>query len=126
MPKASIKQIAQVVIERSEHLSNEQLVNEIASFVITERRTADLSKIMREVERQRQLSGLSEVTITTAYPATEDVKAQIKQILGGEELIINEVVDKNVIGGVRVESDGYFLDLTVRGRLERLKTGVNE
>ena len=79
---------------------------------------------MREVERLRRLEGVSEVTITTATPASEEVKMRVKQLFGNHNIIINEEIDKTIIGGVCIESEEYFLDLTIRGRLEQLKTGV--
>ncbi len=124
MSKASVSQIAEAIILKSKEMTYQELVDKVASFVISERRTAEVGKIMREVERLRRLEGVSEVTITTATPASEEVKMRVKQLFGNHNIIINEEIDKTIIGGVCIESEEYFLDLTIRGRLEQLKTGV--
>ncbi len=125
MAQASIHQIAVAVLKLSKTHSNDKLIETVAAYVVTERRSADLSAIMREVARLRKLQGATEATITTAVPATSAVKAEVKRLIGDENAVINEIVDKNVIGGVRIETNDYYLDLTVRNRLNKLKVGVN-
>lgn len=124
MAQASIRQIAEAVLALSKQQSEANLAKAIAAYVVAERRSADLSAIMREVARLRAQDGVTEATITTAVPATPAVKAEIKQLLGDKSAVLNEVVDKNVIGGVRIESNDYYLDLTVRNRLNKLKVGA--
>lgn len=124
MAQASIRQVAEAILNLSKSRSETQLAKEVAAYVVAERRSADLGAIMREVARLRAVSGVTEATITTAVPATKAVRAEVKRLIGDKDAIINEVVDKNVIGGVRIEANDYYLDLTVRNRLNRLKTGV--
>ena len=124
MARATVHQIALVVLNLSRNTNESQLAQEIASYIVAERRTSDLGAIMREVDRLRQqTSGVKEVTVTTAFEPSEAVIDQVKQLIG-DNTVINKVTDKSVIGGVRIESSDYFLDLTVRNRLNKMKIGV--
>lgn len=124
MAQASIHQIAEAIIRLSQSHSGSKLAKEVAAYVVAERRSSDLGAIMREVARLRNQRGMTEATITTATPATNAVKQEVKRLIGDKKAVINEVVDKNVIGGVRIEANDYYLDLTVRNRLNKLKTGA--
>ncbi|MCA9343367.1 F0F1 ATP synthase subunit delta [Candidatus Saccharibacteria bacterium] len=124
MARATVHQIALAVLNLSRNTNESQLAQEIASYIVAERRTSDLGAIMREVDRLRQqTSGVKEVTVTTAFEPSEAVIDQVKQLIG-DNTVINKVTDKSVIGGVRIESSDYFLDLTVRNRLNKMKIGV--
>lgn len=129
MAKASVKQIAQAINDLSQKSTDDKaLAKEIAAYIVAERRSADLGAIMREVARLRSQSGIVEATVTTARPLSDNVRSSIKQLLNSDQAVINEVIDKTVIGGVRIEANEYYLDLTVRNRLNRLKVieqGVN-
>ena len=111
MARATVHQIALAVLNLSRNTNESQLAQEIASYIVAERRTSDLGAIMREV------------TVTTAFEPSEAVIDQVKQLIG-DNTVINKVTDKSVIGGVRIESSDYFLDLTVRNRLNKMKIGV--
>lgn len=122
MAKPTKRDIAKAVLELSRR-SKQDSAKEIAAYLSVNQRTSELDAIMRAVsEIQAEDSGLVEVTVTTAFPATNQVKQQVKTLIGAKNIIINEVVDKSVIGGVRIESKDIDLDLTVRGRLDRFKT----
>lgn len=122
MARASKSDIARAILQLSKVHSGQKLAREIAAYITSERRTNELEAIIREVRRLReQQDGIVEVDITTAFPATDKIKRQITDIVGTKNVVINEVIDKSVIGGVRMETSDTYLDLTVRNRLERLK-----
>jgi F-type H+-transporting ATPase subunit delta len=118
----SNKDIAQAVLQMSKSASMTQVTSALASFLVSERRSKDLGAIMREVSRLRQKhSGINEANVTSAFDLNEDLIGQIRQIIGGQTVIINQIIDKSLIGGVRVETNDSLLDLTVRNRLDQLK-----
>lgn len=122
MAQPSRSDIANVILSLSKKLSGKALAEAIAAYLTEQRRTSELDAILREVSRLRERQeGVTEATVTSAHPLTDKVERQLKEILG-EKIIINSVVDKNVIGGVRVETNDISLDLTVRNRLDQLKT----
>ncbi len=98
----------------------------LAAYLIEERRVNDTSAIVRDVERQLLVSkGELYVRATTATPLNSEMKDQIRAMFGSAEgvkkVIIEETIDKTVIGGVRCETAEKRLDLTVHRQLQRLK-----
>lgn len=122
MARPTKHDIAVAILELTRTISEKKLAHAVAAYVVSERRTSELDAIMREVKRLREKqTGVVEVDVTTAVPATAAVKKSITKLLGNKAVVINEIVDKDVIGGVRVETNDLSLDLTVRNRLNRLK-----
>jgi F-type H+-transporting ATPase subunit delta len=127
MAKPTKRQIAQAALQLSGKVSQAKLSKDLAAYLVAERRSGELDAIMREVKTLRErANGAQEATITTAYPASNTVKKQLKGLLGGGKVVMNEVIDKSVIGGVRMEASDYYLDLTVRNRLNKLKIGATK
>lgn len=124
MSQVSLTQIAEAIVAMTETKPIEGLAKDIAGYLVLERRSSELGAIMREVIRIRAMKGKTEATVTTAIPLTDKIRTNIRHQIGNQNIIINEVIDKKVIGGVRIESNEYYLDLTVRNRLNRLKIGV--
>ncbi len=126
MSKPTKRDIALVICELSRKQSADKLAKTIADYLVQERRTGELDAIMREVLRQRHnKDGISEVTLSSAFPLSKKTKASIAALVGGKNVVINENIDTDLLGGVRVESNEEMLDLTVRTRLNRLKQGAS-
>jgi len=122
MSTPSRQELAEVILEMADKQSGKRLSESVAAYLVANRRTGDLDAIIREVARLRQQrDGVTEVTATTAHKLNDQLRRNIKSILDTKKLIINEVVDAEVLGGVRLETSEELLDLTVRNRLNRLK-----
>lgn len=118
-------ELAEAILVLSDKKSGKRLVEDVAAYLVAHRRTGELDAIMREVARLRQQrDGVTEVTATTAHKLDAGVHKTIKQLLGTEKMLINEVVDAEVLGGVRLETSELELDLTVRNRLNQLKAAA--
>lgn len=122
MARTTTNQLAEVVYQQLQMHSADTVAKNVAQFLVSEKRTADLPKIMRELANLRfQKEGLQEVRMTSAFPLDKTLQ---KQILRGMNIIngiVNETIDKDVIGGVRIESNDIVFDLSVRTRLQKLK-----
>ncbi len=124
MSKSSHKDIARAISNLSGNLSSARLSRALASYLARERRTSELDAIMRELTRQRAQDGVLEANVTSAFPLSDSVKRELRKLAGNDKLVLNETIDKTVIGGVRMETSEAMLDLTVRNRLNTLKQGV--
>lgn len=98
----------------------------LAAYLVEERRIGDLNAILRDIERQLLVrEGKLYVHATTAHALDEAQAATIKQIFaeqtGAKDIVIEETINKDVIGGVRLQTADHQLDLTVRRQLQRLK-----
>ena len=68
--------------------------------------------------------GIAEITVTTAFPLTEEQRAAIKKKMAevtGKKIEMSEKTDKTIVGGVIVDYGDTRLDGSVKTRLEGLK-----
>ena len=90
----------------------------------------------REVARvsdhfQRQLNahrGIVVATVTSAVPLTDDETAEIRtrvEAMADASVDMRTAVDPALLGGLTVQIGDRFLDASIRGRLERLRTQLN-
>lgn len=125
MSNPSRQELATAILHIWNKRSEKVAAQTIAAYLVDNRRTGELDAIMREVARLRQQQdGVTEVTATSAHKLNDSARKAIKSLLGNKKLIINEVVDSEVLGGVRLETSELSLDLTVRNRLNQLKAAV--
>jgi F-type H+-transporting ATPase subunit delta len=101
-------------------------VENLVDLLLDRRRLSLLPAIAREykrlLDRQR---GITEAVVTTPMPLTADdleaVRAQVQQ-LAGTTVEIRAEVDPELIGGITIRLGDRLLDVSVRGRLERLRS----
>lgn len=66
-----------------------------------------------------------DVILTSAVPLSTEQKerviAKFKKKVGDHHLFIHEVIDKNVVGGVRLETENYYFDNTIVTKLKEIK-----
>ncbi len=105
--------------------NRQQLADKLAAYLISERRTKEVNALLRDLEALRlDEDGILEVSVTAARPVSEAVRREIKQLFEAKEIIIHEEIDPALLGGVKVQAHEERLDLSVRARLQRLKTGA--
>lgn len=99
---------------------------EIAAYLLSERRTGQLESIMRDVQGDWAEAGLVEVIASSAHPLSAAVKADIKRQIKAlypkaQKIIVTEQYDPEVIGGVRLSLADQQLDLSVQAKLNKFK-----
>lgn len=123
-------ELAKAILQLAERSkSDQQLAQMIADYLVKERRTSELEMIMRDVESLRENQGYIEATVTSAFPLSRTLHTELigllrKEFPQAQKITIDEIVDPNVIGGLRVEAAGKQLDTTVRNKLQKLKAAV--
>lgn len=68
-----------------------------------------------------------ELTVTLPHEATKEELNELADSLSHavkKEVVLKQKVDKQVIGGMKLEFDDYVIDGTVAKRLEMLKTAI--
>ena len=127
MPKQARRDIAKVLAEQTLGRINSKTFSEqIAAYLLAERRTADLEPLLRDIMEYRAEHGIIEVIAVSAHALTDTVRIDItKQVKthfpDAKQIIISEELDPTVVGGVRLEFPAQQLDLTVRAKLSRFK-----
>lgn len=119
--------LAEVIGERTLHLSDaNKLKKAIAGYLLEQNRVADIDSLMRDVMKYRAQHGHVEAMVVSAFPLTPAVLASVQsevksQYPGAKSYVLNEKVDEDVVGGIRIEVAGEELDMTVRAKLNTLK-----
>jgi len=119
--------IAQVIANRTlQSGATDALVHEVAAYVLAERRVGELNSLMRDVQEDWAQAGQVEVLAASAHPLSaevhQDIESQIKTIYpNAKRIIVTEVLDPEVIGGVRLSLANQQLDLSVEAKLNKFK-----
>lgn len=69
--------------------------------------------------------GFMDVTVTTAFALDQSMRERIAAKLGtmtGKEIILHERLDSEIIGGIVVEYEGTQIDMSVKQKLENMKS----
>ena len=125
--KAPRTRIAQVVADRTLKTGvSKRLAREVAAYLLSEHRTAELDSIVRDVQADWAEAGQVEVIAASAHPLSASVQADIKQKVrqmypGAKRIIVTEAYDPAVIGGVRLSLADRQLDLSVEAKLNKFK-----
>ncbi|MEK7059850.1 MAG: F0F1 ATP synthase subunit delta [Patescibacteria group bacterium] len=103
-----------------------QLSREVAAYLLSERRINELDSILRDIRAEWESAGYVEVIASSAYALSAATKAsitkQVKQLYpAAQRVIITEVNDPDVIGGVRLSLANQQLDLSVEAKLNKFK-----
>lgn len=105
-----------------------KLAKAIALYLSEHRQTKELDGLMRAVANLRSKSGTIEATVTTAFPLSPALKRDIRSLIakqrGATEVILVEVTDPSVLGGIKIETGEHQLDVTVQQKLNRLKRAI--
>lgn len=129
MSTVSNSAIARTLIARLQAGEPMQDVSKkLAAYLIDERRQGEARTIIREVER-RMLNefGVLYVRATSAHALNQAQIATIQQTFmdhasgAANKVVVEQIIDPTVIGGVRCETADARLDLTVRRQLQQLK-----
>jgi F-type H+-transporting ATPase subunit delta len=125
--KAPRTKIANTIADRSlKGTDSASLAKEVAAYLLSEGRVGELDSILRDVQADWADAGFVEVLAASAHPLSSDVKANItKQIKSlypdAKQVIVTEVLDPEVIGGVRLSLANQQLDLSVEAKLNKFK-----
>ncbi len=128
MAKLSTKQLAKAVVELidTNRFSQARLSKMVAAYLIQERRSKDADALMREISEIQTASGRLEATATSAFKLSDEVRKQMQKLAkttypDAKKIMLHEVQDPAVLGGVRLEMPEKQLDLTIRSKLQKLK-----
>ncbi len=82
-----------------------------------------IAELYEQLKAQHQ--GYLKVEITSSYPVSPDQQQHIETVLQkrlGKAVDINITIDQSLLGGWLIRAGDEVIDLTMKGRLERLAT----
>ncbi len=119
--------IAQLIADKTlKSGSSKKLSQEIAAYLLAEGRINELDSVLRDVQADWAAAGFVEVIAASAHPLTTSTKADItKQVTklcpAAKKIIVTEVHDPEVVGGVRLNLANQQLDLSVEAKLNKFR-----
>ncbi|HET6924447.1 MAG TPA: F0F1 ATP synthase subunit delta [Candidatus Saccharimonadales bacterium] len=125
--KAPRTKLAAIVADRTLAGGNARtLSRELAAYLLSEGRADELESILRDVQADWAEAGYVEVLARSAYPLTSENRAEIQQQVSrlypsAKQIVVTEVRDPEVIGGVQIRLSDRQLDLSVEHKLNRFK-----
>lgn len=125
--KQSRVKIARVIADRALKKGvNKHLSKEVAAYLLNERRGDELDSIMRDVQADWAETGHVEVLARSASPLSATVRNDISRLVKrlapeARRVLVTEIRDPEVIGGLRLDLANRQLDLSVQSKLNKFK-----
>lgn len=99
---------------------------EVAALLLAEGRIGELDSLLRDVQGAWAETGYVEVLARTAHPLSAETKKDIATQVqaaypAANQILVTEVHDASVLGGVRINLANQQLDLSVEAKLNRFK-----
>lgn len=106
--------------------ASKDYVRELAAYLLSERRVGELDSLLRDIQADWAAKGRVEVLARTAHPLSEraqrDIVAQVNALFPeAHDIVVNEVRDPAVLGGVQLRLADRQLDLSVEAKLNKFK-----
>jgi F-type H+-transporting ATPase subunit delta len=127
MARLSRRTIAKYIADQLiAEADSDTLIQQLAAYLVDTRRTKELSLIVRDIQYFMAEAGsvYGVVTTATVLPAATQkaVEAYVKQHTGANTVSLENSIDADVIGGVKISIPGRELDATIHHSLNILKT----
>ena len=127
MAKLPRHDIARVLAQRSlGRVNTKQFSDHIAAYLLSERRTAELEPLLRDIMQYRADHGIVEVIAVSAHPISADVRRDVEKRVkavfpAAKHIIVSEELQPDLVGVIRLELPILQFDLSVRAKLSRFK-----
>ena len=118
--------VAQLVADKTLKGSSKRFNQELAAYLLSERRVNELDSLLHDVQHDWAEAGYVEVLARSARPLSTVVKADIKQRIKqvypkAKRIVVTEVHDPAVVGGVKLQLADQQLDISVAAELARFR-----
>ena len=105
---------------------SKEFSKQVAAYLLAERRVSDLDSIMRDVQQNWADKGYVEVLAASAHALTADIKSDIaaeikRHYPAADTVVVTEVHDPAIIGGVQLSLANQQLDMSVEAKLNKFK-----
>jgi F-type H+-transporting ATPase subunit delta len=121
--RAITEHIAQALLDGE---SKQKLIDQLAAYLIENRRTNELSLMVRDIQYFLAEKGQVSGTIVSAFELSEATRQSIETFVkaesGADAVELDTVIDPSVLGGVRLALPGKELDTTISRKITLLKT----
>jgi F0F1-type ATP synthase delta subunit len=125
--KASRSKIASTIAEKTlKDGFSPEYAKEIAAYLLSEGRVGEVDSLLRDIQEKWAAAGHVEVLARTAHSLTPEETEEIRRQIGvlypaAKRIVVTEVHDPSVVGGVRLSLANQQLDLSVEAKLNKFK-----
>lgn len=124
--------VAEAIAKKTLNIvDSKALAQEVAAYLLAEKRTSELESILRDIMQYRIDHGKLEAEVVSAHDVSNNVLEDVKQLLQtaypkAETILITQSQDTDVIGGIKINMPNEQLDMTIKAKLSKFKnlTGV--
>ena len=99
----------------------DEVTMQVAAYLVESRRVREADLVARSIEDELSSSGLVVAEVTSATELTDALRQSIKKLLGAKNIALKETIDRDVLGGIKIEAPGKKMDATVRNMINKLE-----
>lgn len=120
--RLSRRKIAKYVADNvSKGVAADEVISEVAAYLIDSRRTRELALVVRAIEDELADRGEVIANVTTARALDDSLKKSVESLVRAKTIHLRESIDESVIGGVKIDLPGATLDATIKRKLLALR-----
>jgi len=111
-------------LEESVPEKQDAVIDRFLAMLMKNNAMRQIGEILASIEKEdKKEKGVEDVDVVAAFPLAEDVRAKIKQKmekLVGRKIILNEILDQSIIGGIIIKYNDNLFDASIRSKIKRL------
>ena len=121
-----------VAIELHSGANSKQLAQRLVAYLLETKQLGQIDLLVRDVEvAMAQKYGIVSTRVTSARPLTDDMRQALLTFVQATEnareaVLSDEHIDKDIIGGVIVETPSGVFDSSIRTMLRQLQATTKE
>ena len=120
--KLTRAQLADFIISND----SKDAAKQVAGYLVANGRSKEVDLVIREVEARLEKDGRAVARVQSARKLSADEQRNIIKMLKSQNSDINSVeiineIDPSLVGGVVVRTPSTEVDVSIRGRLNRMK-----
>ena len=124
--KYSCTEIAKAFIARADRVGAKKATKDLGALLLEQHMQGDVEAVLESIAREyARVHNTVEAHVTTAYPLSAELKkeleARVKKETKAQKVIMNETIDRSLLGGVIVTAPDMELDLSLKTKLAKLK-----
>lgn len=102
------------------------VINEVAAYLLDSHRVREAGLVVRDIENTLARQGIVVARVSSAYNIDLSTKTLLDELLRKtftvNEMHLSERIQPELLGGVKVEVASKELDITMRRRINQLKS----
>lgn len=127
MQKISRRQLAKYAADQlASNTSTKELAAQLGAILVSTKRSGQSDQLMEDIAYELENRGLlAQSTVATAFPLNQELKEElvkfIKTSTNVKQVNIDEIIDKTLLGGVRIDTATRSWDQTLKRRLTDIR-----